>query len=95
LFHSVVISNAGNLKVTNNGKTKRSLSLFTYVEYSNNWNQNQDMNNLQYSQYIMKMDVVDGIIDHGTNVYMPSLPEHFEDDGQGRHTFLALTQVPK
>ena len=79
-----------HLKVTNNGKTKRSLSLFTYVEYSNNWNQNQDMNNLQYSQYIMKMDVVNGIIDHGTNVYMPSLPDHFEDDGQGRHTFLAL-----
>jgi len=79
-----------HLKVTNSGKTKRNLSLFTYVEYSNNWNQTQDMNNLQYSQYIMKMDVVDGIIDHGTNVYMPSLPDHFEDDGQGRHTFLAL-----
>jgi cellobiose phosphorylase len=79
-----------HLKVTNSGKTKRSLSLFTYVEYANNWNQTQDMNNLQYSQYIMKMDVVDGIIDHGTNVYMPSMPEHFEDDGQGRHTFLAL-----
>jgi len=79
-----------HLKVTNSGKTKRSLSLFTYVEYANNWNQTQDMNNLQYSQYIVKMDVVDGIIDHGTNVYMPSRPEHFEDDGQGRHTFLAL-----
>ena len=48
------------------------------------------MINLQYSQYIMKMDVVDNIIDHGTNVYMPSSPEQFEDSGQGRHTFLAL-----
>ena len=28
------------------------------------------------------MDVVDNIIDHGTNVYMPERPEHFEDDGQ-------------
>jgi len=37
------------------------------------------------------MDVVDNIIDHGTNVYMPSMPEHFEDDGQSRHTFLAIT----
>jgi cellobiose phosphorylase len=36
------------------------------------------------------MDVVDNIIDHGTNVYMPPLPDHFEDDGQGRHTFLAI-----
>jgi len=41
------------------------------------------MINLQYTQFIMKMDVVDSIIDHGTNVLMPSRPEHFEDGGQG------------
>ncbi len=78
------------LKVTNTGKGKRSLSLFTYVEYANNWRLSQDMVNLQYSQYILRMNVVDGMIDHGTNVFMPSVPEHFEDDGQGRHTFLAV-----
>jgi cellobiose phosphorylase len=78
------------VKVTNNDKKKRSLSLFTYVEYANNWNLSQDMVNLQYSQFIMKMDVIDNIIDHGTNVYMPARPDHFEDDGQGRHTFLAI-----
>ncbi len=78
------------VKVTNNDKRKRSLNLFTYVEYSNNWNLSQDMVNLQYSQFIMKMDVIDNIIDHGTNVYMPARPDHFEDDGQGRHTFLAI-----
>ncbi|MFH1196209.1 MAG: N,N'-diacetylchitobiose phosphorylase [bacterium] len=79
------------LKVTNTDNKKRNLSVFTYVEYANNWNLSQDMINLQYSQYIMKMDVVDNIIDHGTNVYMPSNPEHFEDNGQSRHTFLAIT----
>lgn len=78
------------LKVTNADKKKRKLSLFTYVEYTNNWNLSQDMNNLQYSQYILKMDVVDNIIDHGTNVFMPHMPENFQDDGQGRHTFLAI-----
>lgn len=78
------------LKITNNDEVKRNLSVFTYVEYANNWNQNQDMNNLQYSQYILKMDVVDNIIDHGTNVYMPANPENFQDDGQSRHTFLAI-----
>ncbi len=78
------------LKVTNNDKEKRRLSVFTYVEYTNNWNLSQDMNNLQYSQYILKMDVVDNIIDHGTNVFMPHMPENFQDDGQGRHTFLAI-----
>ena len=79
------------LKVTNTGRKKRRLSVFTYVEYANNWSLSQDMVNLQYSQFIMKMDVVDNIIDHGTNVYMPSRPDHFEDNGQGRHTFLAVT----
>jgi N,N'-diacetylchitobiose phosphorylase len=78
------------LKVTNADSRKRNLSVFTYVEYANNWNLSQDMINLQYSQFILKMDVVDNIIDHGTNVYMPQRPDHFEDDGQGRHTFLAL-----
>ncbi|MGB8320034.1 MAG: N,N'-diacetylchitobiose phosphorylase [Ignavibacteriaceae bacterium] len=80
-----------NLKITNTGKAKRILSIFTFVEYANNWKLSQDLNNLQYSQYIIKMDVVDNIIDHGTNVFMPSIPDDFEDDGQGRHTFLAVT----
>jgi N,N'-diacetylchitobiose phosphorylase len=78
------------LKITNNEKKKRQLSLFTFVEYTNNWNLSQDMINLQYSQYILKMDVVDNIIDHGTNVYMPAKPDEFQDDGQSRHTFLAI-----
>jgi N,N'-diacetylchitobiose phosphorylase len=78
------------LKVTNADARRRNLSVFTYVEYANNWNLSQDMINLQYSQFILKMDVVDNIIDHGTNVYMPQRPDHFEDDGQGRHTFLAI-----
>ncbi|MFO7446722.1 MAG: N,N'-diacetylchitobiose phosphorylase [Ignavibacteriaceae bacterium] len=78
------------LKVQNNDSKKRNLRLFTYVEYANNWNNLQDMINLQYSQYILKMDVIDNIIDHGTNVYMPSNPEHFQDDGQARHSFLAV-----
>ena len=79
------------MKVTNTGKKKRRLSVFTFVEYANNWNLSQDMINLQYSQYIMKMDVVGTIIDHGTNVFMPSMPEQFEDSGQSRHTFLAVS----
>ena len=78
------------LKINNVGKEKRKLSVFTFVEYTNNWKLSQDLNNLQYSQYIIKMSIIDNIIDHGTNVYMPSMPDNFEDDGQGRHTYLAI-----
>jgi len=78
------------LKITNTDRKRRDLSLFTYVEYANNWNMLQDFINIQYSQYILKMSFVNNMIDHGTNVNMPPNLDHFEDDGQSRHTFLAI-----
>jgi len=78
------------IKVTNKDTKKRKLSLFTFVEYANCWNAMQDLLNLQYSQYISKMSVVDGIIDHGTNLHIPNMPDNFADNDQGRHTFLAF-----
>lgn len=78
------------IKVKNNDNKKRKLSLFTFVEYSNCWNAMQDMLNLQYTQYIAQMGFTDGIIDHGTNVHIPAMPENFAENDQGRHTFLAF-----
>jgi N,N'-diacetylchitobiose phosphorylase len=77
-------------KITNKSRQPRRLSLFTYVEYANNWNAFNDLVNLQYSQFIVKMDVVDSIIDHGTNVHIAAMPDNFQQSDQGRHTFLAL-----
>lgn len=82
------------VKITNNDSKKRNLRMFTYVEYGCNWKAADDLNNLQYTQYIAKMDVVDGIIDHGSNVNMPYLPDDFEEKDQGRHTFMAITGAP-
>ncbi|MDG5814872.1 hypothetical protein QA601_07280 [Chitinispirillales bacterium ANBcel5] len=42
------------LRITNESDTKRSLSVFTYCEFANNWNTNQDLVNLQYSTFIVK-----------------------------------------
>lgn len=77
-------------KITNNSDTPRKLRLFTFVEYTNNWNLTNDLLNLQYSAYIVKMSVHNGIVDHGTNVSMDPNPENFQDADQGRHTFLAV-----
>ena len=82
------------VKVQNRGRKKRNLRFFTYVEYANNWNVYQDQINLQYSQYIMKMDVVDKMIDHGTNVLMPYGSEIIEGVERARHTFLAISGAP-
>ncbi|SMF08129.1 Cellobiose phosphorylase [Alteromonadaceae bacterium Bs31] len=78
-------------KVTNTSDRPRKLRLFTFVEYTNNWNLTNDLLNLQYSAYIVKMSVHNGIVDHGTNVSMDPNPENFQDADQGRHTFLAIS----
>lgn len=74
-------------KVTNNDKKKRKLRLFTYIEYANHWILYQDTVNLQYSQYILRMDVIDDIISHGVNVNRPYISEDLEFEG-ARYSFL-------
>lgn len=78
------------IKVTNCDTKARQLSLFSFAEYANSWNAMQDLLNLQYSQYIANMNGGDGMIDHGTNIHIPAMPEDFANDGQGRHTFMAF-----
>ena len=78
------------VRLTNVSGKPRRLSAFTYVEYAGNWSAYDDLINLQYTQHIVKMAVERGIIDHGTNVNLPLMPDNFEEKDQGRHTFLAL-----
>lgn len=78
------------VRVTNTTRKKRTLSAFTYLEYAGNWSAIDDLLNIQYVQYTSQMKVVDGIIDHGTNVHIPEMPENFKEKDQGRHTFQAL-----
>ena len=80
-----------NYKVKNEDSKKRKLRLFTFVEYPNNWFMWQDMVNLQYTQAILGMDVVDNIIDHGINVLLPDdSSSDFENHDGNRHTFLGV-----
>jgi len=78
------------VRLTNAGDRPRRLSAFTYVEYAGNWSSLDDLINLQYSQHIVKMSVEGNIIDQGTNVSIPYMPDNFQEKDQGRHTFLAL-----
>ncbi|MFN8073980.1 MAG: hypothetical protein U0Q15_01010 [Kineosporiaceae bacterium] len=45
------------LKVTNSSSVQRTLSLFSYAEIANEWHYRQDLENLQYSQYIVQATV--------------------------------------
>ena len=78
------------LKVTNQDKVKRRLRVFTFVEYANNWYLWQDFFNLQYTQHILCMSVVDNIIDHGINVQLPDGSGDFQHHDGNRHTFLGV-----
>jgi len=79
-----------NVKIKNSDSRKRSLRFFTYAEFTGHWQLWLDIVNLQYTQYIMAMDVVDGIIDHGTNANLPFNPDDLEEGGQGRHIFMGV-----
>ena len=78
------------MKITNNDKVKRTLRAYSFVEYANNWYQNQDFMNLQYTQYILRMTIEDGIIDHGINVNLPDDSGDFQNHDGNRHTFLGV-----
>ncbi len=78
------------LKVTNNDNVKRRIRLFTFVEYANNWYLWQDFINLQYTQFILKMSIVDNIIDHGINVLLPDDSGDVRHHDGNRHTFLGI-----
>jgi N,N'-diacetylchitobiose phosphorylase len=78
------------LKVSNQDKVKRRLRIFTFVEYANNWYLWQDFFNLQYTQHILCMSVVDNIIDHGINVQLPDGSGDFQHHDGNRHTFLGV-----
>jgi N,N'-diacetylchitobiose phosphorylase len=79
------------LNIANQDSKKRRLRIFTFVEYANNWFMWQDFVNLQYTQSILRMDVVNDVIDHGINVLLPDSSAEFENHDGNRHTFLGVT----
>src|SRR5512140_2071670 len=55
------------LKITNPGGQARRLSVFSYAELANEWHFRQDLENLQYSQYIVQTTYRDGLIGRANN----------------------------
>lgn len=54
------------------------------------WNAMDDLLNIQYVQYTDTMKVHGNIIDHGTNIHIPEMPDDFAEKDQGRHSFQAM-----
>jgi N,N'-diacetylchitobiose phosphorylase len=50
------------LKVTNESERPRGISVFTFCEFTNQWNTFQDRVNLQYSLFIVRGELADGLL---------------------------------
>jgi N,N'-diacetylchitobiose phosphorylase len=51
-----------SVKVTNTSDAPRTISAFSYAELANEWNYRQDLENLQYSQYVVVATYNDNMI---------------------------------
>ena len=78
------------MSVTNRTKKPRDLSAWTYVEYANDWIVTSDQIDLQFSQFIVKSDMVDGVLSTGFLRNCDSWLEGVETQDQGRNSFLTL-----
>lgn len=78
------------LKVRNTGARARTLSVFTFCEFANNWSTLQDLINLQFSQYCIKSEVKGGMMRVALLDHLPEDPAHFLNNDQSRHSFLTV-----
>jgi cellobiose phosphorylase len=79
------------MKVTNTSDRARKLSLFTYCEFANLWHTFQDLTNLQYSLFITRATLEDGILGVTCN-------PNYDFDGKDltgcNRTWMALAGAP-
>jgi len=72
------------LRVTNTGDQSRRLSVFSFCEFTTEWNIVQDLFNLQYTQFISEAVWRDGFILASSCKRLPEDPQHFANWDQSR-----------
>lgn len=83
------------LKLTNRSNRKRRLSVFTYCEFSNQWDTTQDLVNLQYSLFIIKAEMLENQVLRFAiqdNLGKSASAENTSDLAQ--HTWMTLIGAP-
>src|SRR5512133_1764650 len=79
------------LKVTNRSNKARKISVYTFCEFCSCGSLIADLTNLQYSQFINKADMVDGILSIASHPYEPFNPDAL---GWPQRYWMALTGAP-
>ncbi|NLH98710.1 MAG: N,N'-diacetylchitobiose phosphorylase [Chthonomonadales bacterium] len=82
------------LRLTNRSNRRRRLSVFTYCEFSNHWNTTQDLVNLQYSLFIVRGRLQDGLLRIAINDHLMTDPAHYAEGETGQHVWMGLAGAP-
>ncbi len=82
------------LRVTNRSGKKRAVSLFTFCEFTNNWNTTQDLVNLQYTIFIVRGELRDNLLRISINDHLDPDLRSGPDSGWSRQAWMALIGAP-
>ncbi len=82
------------LKITNRSDRPRQLSTFTYCEFTNQWITFQDQVNLQYSLFIIKGQMIDGLLRFAIHDNLPANDEAVLLNDMPYKTWMGLIGAP-
>jgi N,N'-diacetylchitobiose phosphorylase len=82
------------LRVTNETDRPRQISVFTYCEFTNQWDTFQDQVNLQYSLFIVRGELTEGLLRIAIQDHLTSDSEGFLAHDMARHAWMTLVGVP-
>ena len=78
------------LRLTNESDRRRALSVFTFCEFTNQWDTFQDRVNLQYSLFIVRGELVDSLLRIAIQDNLTPESDGFFIHDIARHTWMAL-----
>ncbi len=82
------------LRLTNESDRPRQISVFTFCEFTNQWDTFQDRVNLQYSLFIVRGALVDGLLRIAIQDNLTPESEGFFIHDIARHSWMALVGSP-
>ncbi len=83
------------LKITNETERIRELSIFTYCEFTNQWDTQQDQVNLQYSLFIVRGVMTDsGLLRIAIQDNLSSKPDTDNSSDIANHAWMGLIGAP-
>jgi cellobiose phosphorylase len=82
------------LRVSNTSGSSRRLSVFSFAEFTSEWNMSNDLLNLQYSAHIVEAKLAGDVVSVSTCGRLPRDQANFGNRDQSRWWWMAQTGAP-